>query len=95
MRGRRLARNEDRNLCFEVGKHRLCLERRPDGWAVSVDGLARGARFGSQAEAWEAGVRMALSFESSVTPLPDQASQVPGRSYDSPPEPGIAGSVDG
>jgi hypothetical protein len=45
---------------FQAGKHVLRLSRVVEGrWSVAVDEAALTSSFGTQAEAWEAGVREA------------------------------------
>ena len=45
---------------FHAGKHLLRLSRVVEGrWCVAVDEAALSGSFGTQAEAWEAGVREA------------------------------------
>jgi hypothetical protein len=53
----------NQELCFEVGSHLLRLERCPDGWAATIDGLSVGDRFPSQAEAWLVGVQVAFALD--------------------------------
>lgn len=43
---------------FEVGGHVLRVWRARGGWASSVDGLSKDETYSTEAEAWEAGVRL-------------------------------------
>jgi hypothetical protein len=46
-------------VSYTVGKHAVVVIPRDRNWSVSVDGAATPTTFGTQAEAWEAGVREA------------------------------------
>ncbi len=60
---RRRVLESDKDLCFDIGRHLVRLERCAEGWSASVDGLTLGGRFSSQAQAWQQGVRAALEIE--------------------------------
>jgi hypothetical protein len=50
----------NRPTTFEVGEHKLLVVKVHEGrWTVAVDGAPIDATFGTQADAWEAGVREA------------------------------------
>jgi hypothetical protein len=46
-------------VTFTVGTHAVVVAPRDRCWSVSVDGTPAASTFGTQAEAWEAGVREA------------------------------------
>jgi hypothetical protein len=47
-------------VTFEAGRHALIVRRLSEGrWNVSVDGRLLEGQFGTQVDAWEAGVREA------------------------------------
>lgn len=71
---RRRAQETGQKLCFDIGRHLLRLDRCPDGWAASVDGLSLAGRYPSQAQAWQEGVRAALVLEGQVSWPAAQAS---------------------
>jgi hypothetical protein len=52
--GRRL-----QGTCYDIGRHQLEVWRAEAGWAVRVDGLGTDQRYGSEADAWAAGVSAA------------------------------------
>jgi hypothetical protein len=59
----RAERRTDASECYEMGRHRIEVRRDARGWAVSVDGLGRDQWFGSELEAWRAGITMADALD--------------------------------
>jgi Uncharacterized protein conserved in bacteria (DUF2188) len=51
-------------VTFQAGAHALSITHVADGqWTVSVDGAPDSRTFGTQVEAWEAGVRAAADLD--------------------------------
>jgi hypothetical protein len=46
-------------VTFHVGRHLVRISGRTGVWSVDVDGAAQPHSFGTEADAWEAGVREA------------------------------------
>jgi hypothetical protein len=54
-------------VTFTVGEHSVVVARRERRWTVSVDGATSTATHPTEAEAWEAGVRLADQLDQSAT----------------------------
>jgi len=52
-------RKHPQGTCYDIGRHQLEVWREDSGWAVRVDGLGTDQHYGSEAEAWAAGVAAA------------------------------------
>lgn len=64
-------------VVFQAGAHALSIVYSAEGrWTVSVDGGPAEKTFGTQVEAWEAGVREASALDQGRLPSP--ADQKPG-----------------
>jgi hypothetical protein len=53
-------------VTFAVGRHTVVVARQDRRWTVSVDGVAASATYGTEADAWEAGVRTADGLDRSA-----------------------------
>jgi hypothetical protein len=54
-------------VTFTIGKHAIVLARQGRRWTLSVDGATSTATYPTEAEAWEAGVRLADEQDRSAT----------------------------
>jgi hypothetical protein len=94
---RRRAPEPGRSLCFDIGRHLVRLERQPEGWTASVDGLALGSHYATSAQAWEHGVRAARAIEIRSPPIADagQREGAPEAASGSPDRPDALGVREG
>jgi hypothetical protein len=54
-------------VTFTVGEHSVVVARQERRWTLSVDGAASTATYPTEAEAWEAGVRLADQLDRCAT----------------------------